>query len=1262
MKKIGEIVCKHNKLIIILCLFLLIPSLIGMYKTKINYDILVYLPEDIETIKGEKILTEDFHMGAFAIAIVENMPDKDILNLEDEIRKIEGVNKVVSINDITGTTIPIEFLPSSITEKIAHDNSKLMLVTFNESTSDDLTLSAVQKMREIVDENAKIGGMSAMVLDTKQLFNSEMALYVVIAVLLCIFVLMLSLDSYIVPILLILNIGVAILFNMGSNILLGDISYITKAISSVLQLGVTTDFSIFLYHKYEKAKKENKDKNKAMGNAIHETLVSVFGSSLTTIAGFLALCTMNLTLGTDIGIVMAKGVIFGLICVVTVFPALLLIFDKQIEKTKHKEILPKFTKVKDFALNHYKVIFIIFLILLYPAYKAQTKTDVYYKLDESIPDTYGYMVATKALKEQYNIVSQEIILVNKDMPNSDINSMVSEIEKIDGIDLVLNPSSLTSYGIGEDILNDDIKKIYESDKYKLILVNSEFDIATEELNEQITKVNDIVKSYDKTAIVAGEGPLMKDLVEITDEDFKNVNTFSILVIFVLMLIVLKSLILPILLVCAIEFAIFINMGVPYFVGTEIPFIASVVIGTIQLGATIDYAILLTTKYLEQRKQGIYKKEAVRCALDNSISSIVVSGLCFFAATIGVGIVSKIDMIGTLCTLISRGAIISMIVVILVVPSLLMIFDSLICKTTLGFKNKERKKNMKAKQIKKNVRKLAMLTMTTILGLTTIPVKALTKDETVYSKLDENGNTKYTIVTEHLINDEKLDKIIDKTDLKDIINTNGSEEYTLDNNILTWSADKKDIYYKGTTEKELPVTVNVTYKFNDTLSNVQDMLGKSGKVEIILTFENHDEYDVFANGRWEKMYTPFVVATTMILDSETTRDLQVTNGKVVSNGKSYVIATMATPGLDKSLGLNELSNMNEIIISYTTTKFELNSIYSAVSAKLIDTNDLKIFDQMDSLYSKANVLKESSTKLVNGSKTLTNGAIELRSAVINAINELKNNNETLDEQSILYIQNLVKEEAIKKIEADKDNIQNKAIQTVVLVESQTNRIKGATDASVDANTDLINALKLASHEALRSQIGDDAYQICVSTNCEYLIDAENKAINEAKEKMYQNALELAKQTAAETAYNTALETASLTSSETSSSVATTVSSKVKETVINKIVTSLNALVGGLDSLVNGAENLSSGIEQFDREGISSITSLINKVQSAGEKLKVLTDLANNYKTFTEISENTESNSKFILVIDEQKVIEKKNVKQEKTKEKDSLGKKIVNLFK
>lgn len=685
MKKIANWISNHSLCIIITTILLMIPAVFGYIKTKVNYDILVYLPEDIETIKGQNILTDDFNMGAFSVTVVDNMADKDLLKLENKIRKVKGVNKVVTVNDLTGSAIPIDILPDNIKEKVAKDNSKLMLITFENSTSDDQTLAAVDKIRTITKDTCKVGGMSAMVLDTKELFNSEMALYIVIAVILCIAVLILSLDSYIVPFLLIANIGVAILFNMGSNILFGDICYITKAIASVLQLGVTTDFSIFLYHKYEKSKKEYKDKKQAMSAAICDTLVSVFGSSLTTIAGFLALCTMNLTLGVDIGLIMAKGVLFGLICVITVFPSLLLLFDKIVQKTSHKVRLPKFNGIKNFVLKHYIWIFIIFIVLLIPSYIFQTKTEVYYKLDESIPDDYGYSIATKTLKEDYNIVSQEIILVSKDLPNYKVNEMVDRIKKIDGVDLIINPSILSKYGISDNILDEDIKNMYSTDKYKMILINSKYDIATDKLNQQIAKIQQIVDEYDSKAIVAGEGPLMKDLVEITDQDFHNVNYTSIIVIFVLMVIVLKSISLPILLVAAIEFAIFVNMGIPYFTQTRIPFIASVVIGTIQLGATIDYAILMTTKYLEERKNGNDKNKAVSNSLNNSINSIFVSGMCFFAATIGVGLVSKIDMIGSLCTLIARGAIISMIVVIFIVPSLLLLFDKLIMRTTLKMK-------------------------------------------------------------------------------------------------------------------------------------------------------------------------------------------------------------------------------------------------------------------------------------------------------------------------------------------------------------------------------------------------------------------------------------------------------------------------------------------------------------------------------------------------------------------------------------------------
>ncbi len=686
MNKLSQKIVENKLLILVISLLLIIPSFIGYLSTKVNYDILVYLPKDIETLKGENILTDDFHMGSFSIMVVENMTDKNLIKLEEDFREIDGVNRVVSINDFTGSTIPIDILPNEIKDKLARNNTKLVLATFENSTSDDLTLAAVQKMRDITDDKVKIGGMSAMVLDTKELFNSQMLLYVVVAVICCILVLILALDSYIVPFLLIANIGLAIIYNMGSNIIFGEICYITKAIAAVLQLGVTTDFSIFLYHKYEKAKKEYKNNNdKAMSVAIEETLTSILGSSLTTIAGFLALCTMKLTLGVDIGLVMAKGVLFGLICVVTVFPSLLLMCDKLIVKTKHKEILPKFKNLINFTIKYNKIIFITFCLLLIPAYLAQSKAPIYYKLDSSIPDDYGYSIASKQLKKNYNMISQEIVIYDKNIKDYQINNMIREINDLDGIDSVLSPTLLSESGITEDMIPKNIRSIYETDKYKMLLINSKYDIATNELNRQIGKINNIVNKYDKKAIVAGEGPLMKDLVNITSIDFKNVNYTSILIIFILMIITLKSISLPVLLVTTIEFAIFLNMGVPYFADSPIPFIASIVIGTIQLGATIDYAILMTTKYLEERKKGQNKVLAVKSAMENSINSVIVSGMCFFGATFGVGIVSTIDMIGSLCKLIARGAVISMVIVILVLPSVLLIFDGLIIKTTLGFK-------------------------------------------------------------------------------------------------------------------------------------------------------------------------------------------------------------------------------------------------------------------------------------------------------------------------------------------------------------------------------------------------------------------------------------------------------------------------------------------------------------------------------------------------------------------------------------------------
>ena len=684
MHKVAKFICKYSKVILVIALLLLIPSLIGMKATRVNYDILVYLPDDIETIQGENVLTEDFNMGGFSVIIIDNMETKDIVKLENKIKELDNVEKVLGIADVVGKGFPLEMLPEDVTKNIYKDGETIMLVTFKDEISSDTTMNTVEQLRSMTDERCKISSMSATVLDTKYLSNSEVAVYVVIALIFCLIVLEVALDSYVIPFILLANIGIAILYNMGTNILLGQISYITKAISAVLQLGVTMDFAIFLYHSYKAEKKTNKDKNEAMENAIQKTFTSVVGSSLTTIAGFLALCSMNLTLGKDIGLVMAKGVLLGVITVVTVLPAMILQFDGLIEKTKHKEILPKFTGVKNFVMKHYKAVIVVFIIILPIAFYGYQNTGVYYNLTKSLPSSLASIQANSKLEEDFDMVSMEMLLVDKDMPDAKVDQMVNEIENLDGIEWVMSYSKMEKY-LPREILPEDISSIFVSDKYQMILINSKYETATNELNAQVNTINDIVKKYDENSMLAGEGPLMKDLVEISDHDFNSVNSFSIGIIFVIMIFVLKSISLPVILMCVIEFAIFINMGIPYYTNTVLPFIASIVIGTIQLGATIDYAILITTKYITARKEGKDKKEAIDGALGTSIGSIIVSGLCFFGATFGVGAYSKIEMIGSLCTLMSRGAIVSMVCVIAVLPSFLMIFDKLICKTTIGMR-------------------------------------------------------------------------------------------------------------------------------------------------------------------------------------------------------------------------------------------------------------------------------------------------------------------------------------------------------------------------------------------------------------------------------------------------------------------------------------------------------------------------------------------------------------------------------------------------
>ena len=681
MKKIADNICKHKTLVLIITSILFLLSLIGAYLTKINYDILVYLPSDIETVKGQNILTEDFNMGSYAFVLTDNMSSKDILQLEENIKNIEGVNEVVSIYDLVGTTIPVYMLPNEITSKLSKDNTDLIMVTLNDSTSSLTTMNAISELRKLSNGKTKVSGMSSMVLDTKELSDKEIAIYVVIAVFLCLLILELSLNSYVIPVILLANIGISIMINLGTNIIFGEISYITKALVAVLQLGVTTDFSIFLYHSYEKEKALSKNKEEAMSKAITETFTSVLGSSLTTIAGFLVLCTMSLTLGRDLGLVMAKGVLIGVISAITLFPCLILTFDKLIEKTHHKELVLNFDKLNNFVIKHNKVILIMFVLLAIPLYLANSKVEVYYKLDQSLPETLESIQGNNILKEKFNIVSPEIILMDKDIKNDDINKMIDEIKEVEGIDFVLSSSSLSNLGITNEMLPSKLNNIIESENYQLLLVNSTYDIATDELNNQVDIVNKIIKKYDKNSILAGEGPLMKDLVNTSDTDFNNVNYSSMICILLIMFIVLKSLSLPFLLILTIEFAIITNMSVSYFSGTVLPFVAPIVLGTIQLGATIDYAILMTTNYIKRRKDGMDKNKAMKETLSFCCNSIIVSGMCFFAATFGVGVYSKLEMVASLCTLISRGALISMFTVIVILPCVLLTFDKIVMKTT-----------------------------------------------------------------------------------------------------------------------------------------------------------------------------------------------------------------------------------------------------------------------------------------------------------------------------------------------------------------------------------------------------------------------------------------------------------------------------------------------------------------------------------------------------------------------------------------------------
>ena len=689
MVNFGKKVVKYRVLILILGVLLLIPSVLGYLNTRVNYDVLTYLPDNIETMKGQDILVNDFGTGAFSMFIVDGMEEKDVAELKEKIEKVDHVANVIWYDSIADISVPMSMLPDDIYDVFNSDTGTMMAIFFDEGTSSDGTMDAIAQIRKIAGKQCFLSGMSAVVTDTKNLAEKETPVYVLIAVMLAVIVLGLTMESFFVPLLFMLSIGMAIIYNLGSNYFMGEISYITKALAAVLQLGVTLDYSIFLMHSYEEQQvRYDGDKNRAMAHAISQTFSSVMGSSITTIAGFIALCFMSFTLGLDIGIVMVKGVIFGVIACVTILPSMILCCDKIIEKTKHKPFLPDIGRISDKVTKRYLVYVVLFLLFLFPAIYGNNHTAVYYNLDETLPKDLPSIIANEKLKEDYDMNTTHMILVDSSVSSTDVNKMIKEMDKVDGVKWALGLDSLVGPSVPSDMIPESVSSMLKNDKYQLLLVNSEYKVASDEVNAQIKTLNKILHKYDKTGMLIGEGPLTADLIDITDQDFKTVSAVSIGIIFVIILVLFKSISLPVILVGVIEFAIFVNMGIPYYTGTKLPFVASIVIGTIQLGSTVDYAILMTTRYKRERNHGANKHDAITTAHRVSAQSIMVSALSFFAATIGVGLYSNIDMISSLCILMARGALISMVVVIFVLPSMFMVFDKVIVKTSKGFLPKE----------------------------------------------------------------------------------------------------------------------------------------------------------------------------------------------------------------------------------------------------------------------------------------------------------------------------------------------------------------------------------------------------------------------------------------------------------------------------------------------------------------------------------------------------------------------------------------------
>lgn len=698
--RFSKAVVKYRVPILILTILLMIPAVFGMIGTRINYDMLDYLPADMDTVVGQNELLEDFGKGAFSFVIVEDMPDKDVANLCEKLKTVDHVETVLWYSTLADVSIPKELLPDELYDAFNTDSATMIAIFFDSATSADVTMDAIREIRSIAGKQCFVSGMSALVTDLKDLCEKEEPVYVGIAVALSCLAMLLFLDGWLVPIVFLASIGMMILLNLGTNYFLGEISYVTKALSAVLQLAVTMDYSIFLWHSYNEQREKIEDRNEAMANAIHETLTSVIGSSVTTVAGFAALCFMSFTLGRDLGIVMAKGVVLGVLGCVTVLPSMILLLDKPLQKTKHKSLIPRMDKFSRGITKIFPVFLVIFALLIPPALYGYNKTndEVYYDMGQCLPEDMEYVIANSKLSEEFDIASTHMVLVDASLPSKSVRRMIDEMECVDGVKYVLGLETVVGSRVPEEILPDSVREILKSDRWELLLINSEYKVASDNVNAQIDALNTILKKYDNSGMLIGEAPCMKDMIETTNHDFEVVNAVSIVAIFVIIAIVEKSISLPFILIAVIELAIFINLGLPHYLGQSLPFIAPICISTIQLGATVDYAILMTTRYKSERIGGADKKQSVVTALSTSIPSILVSGMGLFAATFGVAVYSDIDIISSMCMLMARGAVVSVLAVAFILPALLLLCDPVVCRTTIGMKKAAKKQKETEKSL------------------------------------------------------------------------------------------------------------------------------------------------------------------------------------------------------------------------------------------------------------------------------------------------------------------------------------------------------------------------------------------------------------------------------------------------------------------------------------------------------------------------------------------------------------------------------------